>query len=204
MKVAKESLPIVAVSGLAALVAGFLLHALASIPFLLLLLFTIWFFRDPERQTPEGAGLIVSPADGRIIKAGPEVVSIFMNVFNVHVCRSPIAGCVEHVEYRSGRFLAAFRDEAPEQNERAELLIADGDLRLRCTLIAGLIARRIVLWISRGCRLGRGERIGLIQFGSRVDVELPAGAEPAVQVGRKVAAGVTVIARLPGGPDSGD
>ena len=199
MKVAKESLPIVAVSGLAALAAGFLLHALASIPFLLLLLFTLWFFRDPERQPPEGAGLILSPADGRIIKAGPEVISVFMNVFNVHVCRAPIAGSVEHVEHRSGRFLAAFRDEAPEQNERAELLIADGDLRLRCTLIAGLIARRIVLWVSRGSRLGRGERIGLIQFGSRVDLIVPKNKiRVRVKVGDKVKAGSTTIADVMG------
>jgi len=203
MKLAKESLPLLAVLALAALAAGFLLHPRFAIPILLLLLFTLWFFRDPERRAPEGAGLIVSPADGKIIKAGPEVISVFMNIFNVHVCRSPIAGRVERIEQHPGRFLAAFRDEAPERNERATLLIADGELRLCCTLIAGLIARRIVLRVSRDSRLARGERIGLIQFGSRVDVELPDGAEPAVRIGQKVRAGVTVIARLPGRPDSG-
>jgi phosphatidylserine decarboxylase len=204
MKVAKESLPIAAVLGLAALAAGLLMHPLATIPPLLLLLFTLWFFRDPEREAPPGSGLIVSPADGKIIKAGAGKVSVFMNVFNVHICRSPIAGAVLSVEHLPGRFLAAFRDEAPEQNERAALLIADGDLRLRCTLIAGLIARRIVVRVSQGSRLARGERLGLIQFGSRVVVDLPPGCEPAVSIGQMVSAGVTVIARLPGPPERGD
>jgi phosphatidylserine decarboxylase len=204
MRVAKESLPIVAVLCLVALAAGFLLHPLALVLPLLLLLFTIWFFRDPERKAPEGAGLLVSPADGKIIKAGAGGISVFMNVFNVHVCRSPMAGGVESVDHLPGRFLAAFRDEAPEQNERAALLISEGELQLRCTLIAGLIARRIVLWVSPGSKLGRGERIGLIQFGSRVDVDLPPGSEPLVRIGQKVTAGVTVIARLPGRPEKAD
>jgi phosphatidylserine decarboxylase len=115
-----------------------------------------------------------------------------------------MAGVVEGVERMQGRFLAAFRDEAPDLNERATLLVSDGELQLRCTLIAGLIARRIVLWIAPGRRLGRGERIGLIQFGSRVDLSLPPGFEPAVRIGQKVIAGVTVVARLKGSQNPGD
>jgi phosphatidylserine decarboxylase len=204
MRVAKESLPIAAVLALAALAAGFLLHPLAAVPPLLLLLFTIWFFRDPERNAPEGDGLLVSPADGRIIKSGPEGISVFMNVFNVHVCRAPMAGRLESVDHVPGRFLAAFKDEAPERNERAVLLISSGQVKLRSTLIAGLIARRIVVWAKPGLLLERGERVGLIQFGSRVDMELPPGSAVAVGLGEKVTAGVSVVARLPEGREPGD
>jgi phosphatidylserine decarboxylase len=162
----------------------------------LLLLFVVWFFRDPDRTPPGEPGALVSPADGRIIRAAGDSVSIFMNVFNVHVCRSPAAGTVESAVHEPGRFLAAFKDEAPLANERTAIRLDAGPMSLEFTLIAGLIARRIVCKVRRGQVLARGERVGLIRFGSRVDVKLPDGARPTVAVGDRVRAGETVIARL--------
>jgi phosphatidylserine decarboxylase len=201
MRVAKESLPIAIVLCLAAVAGAFFLHYLAAVPFLLLALFSLWFFRDPERSTPADPLALVSPADGRVIRADGDTVSIFMNVFDVHVCRSPMEGRIERIDHRSGRFMAAFRDGASEQNERAALLVAGEERRLRFTLVAGLIARRIVLWVSPGERLEKGQRVGLIQFGSRVDVSLPPGGRLVVGIGRKVRAGETVIARVDREPE---
>lgn len=196
MRVAKESFPIVTVLCLAAAAGAFLLHYLAAVPPLVLVLFTLWFFRDPERTAPSDPSALVSPADGKVIKANGETVSVFMNVFDVHICRSPMEGRLAKIDHRSGRFMAAFRDEASEQNERASLLVAGEERQLGFTLVAGLIARRIVLWVSPGERLEKGQRVGLIRFGSRVDVSLPPGGRPAVAIGEKVRAGETVIARL--------
>lgn len=164
--------------------------------------FAAWFFRDPERRPPSDPRAILSPADGKIIVAGPGRVSVFMNVFNVHVCRAPVAGRVASVDYRPGRFLAAFKDDAPEQNERTAIEVA-GAFPVRFTLIAGLIARRIVCRVEPGRTLAAGERVGLIRFGSRVDVELPPGSTVAVAIGDRVVAGETILARAPdraGGP----
>ncbi len=197
MRIARESLPFVLTLLGVALVGGVLLHPLVALASLPLLVFVLWFFRDPERSTPGEPGLVVSPADGRVIQAGPESISVFMNVFNVHVCRAPTAGTVEAVDRRRGRFLAAFKDLASEENERVSIVIGSGDAGLRCTLIAGLIARRIVCKVEPGQPLERGQRVGLIQFGSRVDVALPGSAEVAVSVGQRVVAGETIIARLP-------
>jgi phosphatidylserine decarboxylase len=197
MKIDRDALPWSAVLGLVAAGLGLFVHWLAAVPPLLLLLFTLWFLRDPERTPPDDPRALLSPADGRIIKAGPDVVSIFMNVFDVHICRAPLSGLVERVERRPGRFLAAYRDEASEHNERLTIHLADGKRRLRFTLVAGLIARRIVCRVKPGDRLAAGQRVGLIRFGSRVDLELPAGGEVSVRLGRKVVAGETVLARLP-------
>ncbi len=169
------------------------------------LLFTLWFFRDPERKTPGDPDAMISPADGRIIRADSERISIFMNVFNVHVCRAPMAGRVVEVTHTPGRFLSAFKDAASEQNERAsiDLDLDSRERNLRFTLVAGLIARRIVCRVGEGRRLAAGERVGLIRFGSRVDVDLPPGAESTVGVGDRVVAGESILARLaverPGG-----
>src|SRR5262245_45208828 len=163
-----------------------------------LLLFCLNFFRDPERVSAGAADLLLSPADGRIIRADGARISIFMNVFNVHVCRAPAAGTVASVERSPGRFLAAMRDDASEHNERTAIVIDGGPARLRFTLVAGLIARRIVCRVEAGRPLARGERVGIIRFGSRVDVDLPPGAVPLVAVGGRVVAGESPIARLPG------
>lgn len=196
MRVAKESLPIVTVLCLVAAAGAFLFHYLVAVPLLLLVLFTLWFFRDPDRAVPADPKALVSPADGKVIKADESTISIFMNVFDVHVCRSPMEGRLARIDHRSGRFMAAFRDGASEQNERASLLVAGEERQLGFTLVAGLIARRIVLWVAPGERLEKGQRVGLIRFGSRVDVSLPQGCRSAVAVGQKVLAGETVIASL--------
>jgi len=160
-----------------------------------LLLFVAWFFRDPRRTPPDDADALIAPADGRIIRAGPDRISIFMNVFNVHVCRTPSAGTVSRVQHSPGRFLAAFRDDASDHNERTEVLVEGPGGTVRFVLIAGLVARRIVCKVEPGRLLRAGERVGLIRFGSRVDVDLPEGAAVRVKLGDRVVAGETVIAR---------
>ncbi|WP_339670514.1 phosphatidylserine decarboxylase [uncultured Roseovarius sp.] len=175
---------------------------------------TVWcyyFFRDPARVTPERPGLIISPADGIVSLIEPVVppaelglpdtpltrVSVFMSVFNCHVNRAPVAGTIKTVAYRPGKFLNASLDKASEDNERNGVVIemADGRL-LPVVQIAGLVARRIVCFVKPGAVIGRGERFGLIRFGSRLDVYLPEGVAPSVRVGQTMVAGETVIAEL--------
>jgi phosphatidylserine decarboxylase len=197
MRIARESWPFAAVLASAGILIGWLVHPLGSLAVLPPLGFTLWFFRDPERETPDAPGVLVSPADGKIIRAAPGCISIFMNVFDVHVCRSPVAGRVESVSRRPGRFLAAFTDAAAEQNERAEIVVAAGARRVRFSLIAGLIARRIVCKVRPGEEVCAGQRVGLIRFGSRVDLALPEQATPSVVLGQRVKAGETILCRLP-------
>jgi len=161
-----------------------------------LLVFCLNFFRDPERKPAGADDLLLSPADGRIIRADAARVSIFMNVFDVHVCRAPAAGTVASVQRSPGSFVAAMRDDASEHNERTSIVIDGGRARLRFTLVAGLIARRIVCRVTAGQSLARGERVGIIRFGSRVDVDLPPGAQALVVLGGRVVAGESPIARL--------
>ena len=161
-----------------------------------LLLFTLNFFRDPERRSPADPAALVSPADGKIIRADAVRVSIFMNVFDVHVCRSPVAGRVASVTHRAGRFLAAMKDEASDENERTTIVVEpQHGAPVRFVLVAGLIARRIVCRVAAGRELAAGERVGIIRFGSRVDIDLPARSSPVVAVGDRVVAGETVVAR---------
>ena len=174
---------------------------------------TVWcvlFFRDPERVTPVREGIIVAPADGRIsriIQAAPPPelglgdrplmrVSIFMNVFNCHVNRSPVSGRIEKIAYKAGAFINAELDKASENNERNSFIITAGQSRIGVVQIAGLIARRIVCFTREGVNVGAGERIGMIRFGSRVDVYLPEGVRPLVAEGQTAVAGETVIADL--------
>ncbi len=185
---------------------GALLWRLASpwvaAPFGVLALFCLWFFRDPERKIPHGP-VAVSPADGKIvlIRRKPEStqVSIFLNVFDVHVNRAPIAGKVVDVNYRKGKFLVASKDEASVQNESNTITI-DGEYNGHRSLvtfsqIAGLIARRIVCWKRPGDFVTMGERVGLIKFGSRVDITFGAEWEVTVREGQRVAGGSSVLAR---------
>ncbi len=162
-----------------------------------LLAFVAQFFRDPERRPPDRPGALLCPADGRVIAAGPDRISVFMNVFDVHVCRSPCAGRVVSVEHRSGSFVSAFRDAASEHNERTEIVVEGEGGRVRFVLVAGLVARRIVCRVSPGVGVSAGERVGLIRFGSRVDLDVPPGAAPLVRVGDRVVAGETVLVALP-------
>ncbi|MCH8685135.1 phosphatidylserine decarboxylase [Pedomonas mirosovicensis] len=175
---------------------------------------TIWvlaFFRDPARVTPVGDDLIISPADGivcMIAKVAPPVemglgaeertrVSIFMNVFNVHINRTPVSGTVERIVYIPGKFINAELDKASEDNERQMFVIrTDEGVKIGMTQIAGLVARRIVRFVREEDKVAAGERVGLIRFGSRVDVYLPEGVAPQVAVGQTMVAGETVLARM--------
>jgi len=177
-------------------------------------LLTIWcyyFFRDPERVTPDRDGLVISPADGIVSLIEPAIppaelgmpdtpltrVSVFMSVFNCHVNRVPIAGEITAIAYRPGKFLSADLDKASDDNERNSLRIKMLDGRdLAVVQIAGLVARRIVCFVEPGAHMQTGERFGLIRFGSRLDVYLPDGVDPMVSVGQTMIAGETVLAEL--------
>jgi len=177
-----------------------------------LTLWCVYFFRDPVRVTPVREGIVVSPADGRvskIIHAVPPVemglgdrplprVSIFMSVFDCHVNRSPVSGRVDKIVYKKGAFLSADLDKASEDNERNSFVISAGNVRIGVIQIAGLVARRIVCWTRPGASVAAGERIGMIRFGSRLDVYLPEGTRPLVAEGQTAIAGETVVAELKG------
>jgi phosphatidylserine decarboxylase len=172
----------------------------------LLALFFLWFFRDPERRIPQGPGLVVSPADGKVTSilriATPEGetlrMSIFLNVFNVHVNRSPVTGVLRDVSYRKGQFLNAMNPESAEKNEQNMAVVrADDGYSVAFKQIAGLLARRIVFRPAPGARLERGQRVGLIKFGSRVDVMLPGNAQILVKEGDHVQGGSSILARVP-------
>jgi len=195
MRIAGEGWSPAALIAALTIAVGALWHPLAAVPFALSLLFTLWFFRDPERDSPDDPQVLVSPADGRVLIATNEKISIFMNVFDVHVCRTPAGGRVEEVRHVPGKFLAAYHDSASEHNERASIRMRDGERTLTFTLVAGLIARRIVCRVVPGEVLRTGDRVGLIRFGSRVDVWPPPGFSPQVRSGERVIAGETVIAR---------
>ncbi|MEJ8572892.1 phosphatidylserine decarboxylase [Microbaculum marinum] len=202
-------------------VAALILFALGSPLAWLVVLLGCWvtyFFRNPTRVTPIAPGLIVSPADGRVssvVDAVPPAelglgdlplprVSVFMNVFNVHVNRSPASGRVVHIAYRPGKFFNAELDKASEHNERNALRIeTDGGIEIGVVQIAGLVARRIVCFVGEGEGVMAGDRIGLIRFGSRLDVYLPRGTRALVAVGQTAIAGETVFAELAEGTASG-
>ena len=169
--------------------------------FFVLAAFMGFFFRNPTRVIPEAPNLIVSPADGKVVKisrtaGGEQTLSIFLNIFNVHVNRSPIAGELRSLDYRRGKFKAAFDDEASRVNEQNILTIGGEGTPVVVRQIAGLIARRVVCWKKPGDRLERGELIGLIRFGSRVDVTVPEHARIRVKVGDKVQGGSSVLGEL--------
>ncbi len=193
----------------AAALLAWLSHPVWAVPAVLLAGFFLWFFRDPERAIPPGPGVVVSPADGKVTSISPfskdgvqrTRISIFLNVFNVHVNRSPIAGTVSEARYQRGKYLNAMNPASAEQNEQ-NLVTVEGETHtVAFTQIAGLLARRIVFNKKIGDRVGCGERVGLIKFGSRVDVFLPASATLQIKVGDHVKGGMTVLAYLPEGSD---
>lgn len=198
-------LPLILLTVVAALIGGVALVLVLGA----LTVFVIAFFRNPERETPADRKLVISPADGRVIRIetvdGQDLIpgtlkkiSIFMNVFNVHVNRIPYDGTVGAIRYRPGKFLSANLDKASEQNERTAVLVKTWDGREILTIqIAGLVARRIVCWLKEGMSVRAGERFGLIRFGSRLEVFLPDDATVLVQTGDKVRAGQTPIGRMP-------
>jgi phosphatidylserine decarboxylase len=195
------------VLGTVAVVGTLAGHALAIVPLVLAVGFCLWFFRDPERAAPAGDGLVISPADGRIVAVVPEReerylhalatrVSIFMSPLDVHVNRSPVTGTVRQVQHTEGKFRAAFSDKSSLDNERNAVVLESGGKRFLMVQIAGALARRIVCHVAPGDRLERGQRFGMIMFGSRVDVFLPPGVQPTVSKGERVRAGLSVLGRV--------
>jgi len=204
-----EGFPFITPLGLVTVIAFVAGFAWIAVLLLFLTLFVIWFFRNPERTMPENPLQIISPADGKVIGieevAGGQdpatsllKISIFMNVFNVHVNRIPFSGEVFSINYKPGKFLSANLDKASEFNEKNTVLIrTDNGGEIRVVQIAGLIARRIVCWLKAGMKVTKGERFGLIRFGSRVELFLPSGSIILVKKGDKVRAGETPIGELP-------
>jgi phosphatidylserine decarboxylase len=203
--IAREGWPFVAFSFFIALAASFGFGLWFALPFWLIAIFVLQFFRDPPRQLPSNANAIVSPADGRVVFVGKArdpylhrdalKVSVFMNVFNVHSNRSPVDGVIQSVWYHPGQFVNAALDKASEANERNALWIktTEGD-DITCVQIAGLVARRILCYVGKGDQVSRGQRYGFIRFGSRVDLYLPLDAFIKVSIGDKVYATSTILA----------
>lgn len=205
MRIAREGFPYIAILVVAGtLVLVFPATRFAAVPLYAVAAFVTFFFRDPTRVPPENEKLIVSAGDGRVVHAGPgerdpsrKQVSIFLSIFNVHINRSPLSAVVRKIQYSPGRFMPAYKPESGVQNEQNTIELADGDYVVIVRQIAGVVARRIVCKVHENDRLERGQRIGLIQFGSRMDVVLPNDAELRVKVGDKVKGGETVIAERP-------
>ena len=204
--IAREGWPFLAIAVIVALIASVILGAW-SLPFWLIALFVLQFFRDPGRLIPLDPKAVLSPADGRIVVvakahdpyANREAlkISVFMNVFNVHSNRAPVDGKIEKVEYFPGKFVNADLDKASIENERNALVIkASNGETVTCVQVAGLIARRILCYVNASDVLARGQRYGFIRFGSRVDVYLPLTARPLVVVGDKVSATETILAEF--------
>jgi phosphatidylserine decarboxylase len=200
-------LSLLVVAGLLAWATGNWAWGIAPV---LLAAFFLWFFRDPPRTIPSGTGLIVSPGDGLVTEAvtiatpeGPrQRISIFLNVFNVHVNRSPIGGVLSRVHYQKGKYLNAMNPASADRNEQNAVTVKGEGFEVTFKQIAGLLARRIVFTLGEGDPVERGQRVGLIKFGSRVDVILPAEAALRVKVGQKVKGGESVLAAMPGGAGS--
>ena len=206
--IAREGYPFIMATALFAAGAFFL--GMPRLAFLLFLVtaFVVWFFRNPERSFPPGEKLVISPADGKVIRieeiGGHELrpgasrkISIFMKVFSVHVNRWPFSGRIEAIRYYPGKFLSANLDKASSDNERNAVLIRTDDGRpILIIQVAGLVARRIVSWVKEGMPAGKGERFGMIRFGSRVEVLLPTDTEILVKAGDNVRAGETPIGGL--------
>ncbi len=218
MTVAREGIPFILIA-LALAAAGYTAALarrswplwLLAFVLTLLCLWVVYFFRDPEREGPRGANLVISPADGRVIDirevdepsylGGRAIrISVFMNVFNVHVNRYPVSGRVEHVQYNEGKFLNAAVEKASLANEQMSVGVNTGAHKVLFRQIAGLVDRRIVTYSTVGDTAEQGARMGLIRFGSRVDVFVPVGSTIRAQLGQKPQAGVSVLAELPTGP----
>ncbi|OGW52031.1 MAG: phosphatidylserine decarboxylase [Nitrospirae bacterium RBG_19FT_COMBO_58_9] len=209
MPFAKEGIPFIGAAAGVTLLAGWLGWTIVAAGGALLTLFVAWFFRNPYRIVPQGPRLVVASGDGKVVAIEEEFeprfikdrsirVTIFLNVFNVHINRIPCEGVVEEVQYQPGLFLVASRPDATLRNEQNALMIRTVQgTKVLCVQVAGLIARRIVCWISAGDRAILGERFGLIRFGSRMDTFLPVGTVLKVAVGDRVKGGETILGELP-------
>lgn len=206
--IVKEGFPFVGIGAGVTLLAGLLGWVVVAAVAGGLSLFTAWFFRNPARVVPQGPGLVVAPGDGTVIAVEQEFeprfikdrsvrLSIFLNVFDVHVNRIPCEGVVENIQYQPGAFLVASQPEATLKNEQNALFLQTAQgAKIVCVQVAGLIARRIVCWLSPGDRVMRGERFGLIRFGSRMDTFVPLGTDVRVAVGDRVKGGETIVGVL--------
>jgi phosphatidylserine decarboxylase len=204
LKIAKEGIPTIFCLALIAGLFAFVSPVPAAV-MVVLTGFALWFYRDPDRVAPEGEGLFISPADGRVVEAEPAShaytgdavkVGIFMNAFSVHVNRAPCAGTVEYLEYVPGRKIAAFAPKASEVNERHYVGLSTACGPVLLVQIAGLLARRIVCRLRRGDSLAAGERYGMIRLGSKVDIYLPGSVELTIKVGDKVYAGKSILGTM--------
>ena len=204
--IAREGWPFLAIAIIVA-AAATAWCAAWSIPFWVIALFVLQFFRDPPREIPQDVDAVLSPADGRIVavertrdpyaQRDAIKISVFMNVFNVHSNRSPVDGSVQRIQYFPGKFVNADLDKASLENERNALCIkTTSGQEITCVQVAGLIARRILCYVKEGDSLARGQRYGFIRFGSRVDVYLPPSATVKVAIGDKVSATSTILAKL--------
>jgi phosphatidylserine decarboxylase len=205
---AKEGIPFIGAAVGVTLVVGWLGWTFVAVGAAILTLFVSWFFRNPSRVVPQGPRVVVAPGDGKVIaiqeefeprfiKARSIRISIFLNVFDVHINRLPCEGIIEDVQYQPGLFLVASKPDATLRNEQNALMIRTAqDAKVLCVQVAGLIARRIVCWISPGDRAVRGERFGLIRFGSRMDTFFPVGTAVKVAVGDRVKGGETILGVL--------
>jgi phosphatidylserine decarboxylase len=208
MRIAKEGYPLIVSAGVLTLLAFVLGGALIGTALLVATSAVTLFFRDPERHPPIGKGLIVSPADGKVVSivelkeasffAAPATrLSIFLSPLDVHINRSPVAGLIENIKYQTGKFIAAYKDDASEGNEQNALTFIDEEgHKLGVVQVAGVVARRIICRVKPGEKVSRGERFGLIMFGSRTDTYLPPGCRIEVSEGERVKGGETVIARF--------
>jgi phosphatidylserine decarboxylase len=208
MRIAREGYPLILAAVVVTIVAFTLGWLAIGVLLTLATLAIAAFFRDPERKIPTGDGLLVSPADGKVvsvaeIKGHPMFsdavtrVSIFLSPLDVHINRLPVAGKIEEIKYQRGKFLAAYNPEASRMNEQNALKIVDGKgFSLGVVQIAGVMARRIVCQVKRGDALARGERFGLIMFGSRTDTYLPKGCRVEVKEGQRVKGGETILGRI--------
>lgn len=203
--VAKDGFPIIIPVIFLGIILLGIANPVTALPFFLFGVFSIWFFRDPERRITHSPDAILSPADGKVIKienvmdnkylnAEAKKISIFMSIFDVHVNRIPFDGVVEEVRYNPGKFLVASLDKASESNEQNAVIVhTEGKGKYAFVQIAGLVARRIVCRLKNGDTVKRGERFGMIRFGSRLDVYLPDRVQVTVRVGEKVKAGETIL-----------
>ena len=207
MPIAVEGLKLIIPLAIFTVLMFFLDWKIAGFILLAITLFVLFFFRDPERTSPKGRGVVVSPGDGKVIvikdiyetdylKKDVKQISIFLSVFNVHVNRAPIGGTIEIIKYNPGKFHIAALDKASLENEQTAMVIADGNRKILVKQIAGIIARRIICYVNPGDVVEKGERYGLICFGSRVDIFLPMDSEIKIKLGDRVKGAKDIIALL--------
>ena len=208
MRIAREGFPLISIAAVLALLALATNGWFVAAVFWAVAIALAGFFRDPERVIPTGEGLVVSPADGRVVSIAKVVddpfftqaatrISIFLSPLDVHINRVPVAGHIAEIKYRAGKFLAAYNNEASRQNEQNALMIVDTQGRqLGVVQVAGVLARRIVCKVNSGDNMERGERFGLIMFGSRTDLYLPQGCQVEVTEGQRVKGGTTIVGRF--------